>query len=324
MITVFLGTFNRLETLERTVLSYHRFKTPHELVIVDNGSDHPECQAFLRDLERNGRVKKVYRLPACETYPETTVNFNEAMTDQYHHGNAGKWFAVTDADVCFDGTDRRALEVYCRLARKLGTAVGPHLRVDASIPAAYPLRSRVLACETWMLYRRDMERLGRIFYSNTQIDTTFHLFTRRPEFDRLRMDPRRVAAPYDAMHLDWYLDVFHPNREQEILVPDERPLGSWAKSWIRDFWRWMRESPEVALKRLLDEPVDPTDLCNVSFILAWCYQYGVGCEVDLAESWAWLKDAIPFPNDRYWSLESDWRAMIYENDFSALEAVPDA
>ena len=319
-LTVFIGTFDRLETLDRTVASYERLTTPHELVIVDNGTENRECREFLKTLAKEKRVKKVYNLPACVNMEEATDNFNVAIRDTFERGGKDTdWYAVSEADVCFDGTAPDALDYYLYLAIALpGLAVGPHLRVDQGIPAHYPLRSRVLACETWMLYRDEMECFDGIYYNKTQIDTTFHLFPRRRRFDRLRMDPVRVGPPYDAMHLDWYLDITAPNRENGIYIPGERKMGSWGKQWIAHFWAWFQTDPEMAFDSLLLEPTDPTDLCNNSFMLSWCYQYGHGVERDLELSRHWLEAAIPYPNDRYWSRQADWMAMVYDNDFSAL------
>lgn len=315
MITVFIGTCNRLETLERTIASYGHLTEPHELVIVDNGSDDPESLDLLRRFKRD--VKKIYHLPRCDTYEETTANFNVALRDQCD-SKSGDWFAISEADICFDGSHPGSLTVYLELAQELGRAVGPHLRVDGNIPITYPLRSRVLACETWMYYQADMEDLDGIYYNPCQIDTSFHLFPKTRVFNRLKLDPIRVGPPYDAMHLDWYVDVFSPTRENQILIPDKRPLGSWGKSWIRDYWSDFQASPELAFDNLVESVFNPHDLCNNNFMLSWCCQYGIGTDVDLERSQVLLASAIPESADRYWSLEQDWMEMIYENDFECL------
>lgn len=316
MITVFIGTFNRYETLERTVNSYRWMTTPHELVIVDNGTDDPRCRRLLRDLKFQKRVKCVYNLPGCNNMEEATDNFNVAIRDQFET-DGQEWFAVSEADVSFENTHPDAFDVYLEVAEHMQTAVGPHLRVDAEIPTYYPLRSRVLACETWMQYRQDMQEVDGIFFNSCQTDTTFHLFPRTRFFNRLHMNPIRVGPPYDAMHLDWYLNIFEPNYENSVYIPGLRPVGSWGKAWIRDFWFAFQESPEQAYGLLLQMSVIP-DLDNTSFMLSWCHQYGHGCERDLEKSKFFLKRAIPYPNEHYWPYEKNWMAMIYENDFESL------
>lgn len=317
MITVFVGVYNRLETLERTIKSYEQFKTPHEIVIVDNGTDNKICKTFLSCLRRENRIKEIYHLPACESMEEATDNFNIAIRDQHEKGKS-EWFAVTEADVCFEGVDPNTLDVYLELAKYTGKPVGPHLRVDAEIPHGYALRSRVLACETWMLYREDMHWMDDVPYSNTQIDTTFHLFPRTRFFNRLHMDPLRVGPPYTAMHLDWYIDFFNPTEENKILIPNKRPMGSWGKQWLSHYWSWFQKDPEWALSKLLKEPLHPTDFCNNSFMISWAYQYGAGTEIDLDKSHDWLCRAMPYPNDRYWGKEMYWMKYIYKDDFGSL------
>lgn len=315
MITVFIGTFNRLSTLERTIKSYKKFKTPHELVIVDNGSDHPRCIEMLNKLEKH--VKKIYRLPGCNSMEEATHNFNIAIRDQFEKTDS-KWFAISEADVCFEGTDAHALDVYTRIAKEQGTAVGPHLRVS-DIPAHYPLRSRVLACESRLLYKDEMEESDGVFFSKCQIDTTFHLFPRTREFRRLHLNPIRVGPPYDALHLDWYLNIFYPSAENRIYIGGTRPIGSWGKAWLRDYWGWFQYDPTKALENLLQESPNPRDLCNNSFMLSWAYQYGQGCEPDHEKSLYWLKLAIPHTDNRYyWPYEENWLKMVYDSDFSSL------
>lgn len=324
-LTIFVGTYNRLSTLLRTVKSYKHLRTPHELVIVDNGTDHLECLRLLAALEQKKLVRSVYHLPGCVSMEEATDNFNVAIRSEFEHGSGAEWFAVSEADVCFDGSDPRSLDAYISVAEHTGVAVGPHLSVDAGIPVNYPLRSRVLACESRLLYRQDMEwlideRKNEIPYSKCQIDTTFHLFPRTRRFDRLHLDPIRVGPPYDAMHLDWYLDPFKPTRESEIYIPDERPVGSWGKAWLRDWWLWQRElGPEQAFDLLLQEPLNDNDLCNVSFLISWCLQYGHGCNKDLSEAKHWLLAAIPQSDTRYyWPFEDNWLSMVFDDNFDSL------
>jgi glycosyltransferase involved in cell wall biosynthesis len=317
-LTVFIGTFNRLTTLDRTVKSFERMGAGVKLVIVDNGSDHPDCIDFLHDLKRQRRVYKVCHLPRCDVMDELAENFNTAMTAEFETTKS-KWFAVSEADVCFDGTDPQAFEAYIALAKHTGRAAGPHLRVDKNIPACYPLRSRVLACETWMLYHGDMLWFDGIPYSQTQIDTTFHLFPTAPRFKRLHMDPLRVGPPYDAMHLDWYMDVFNPVPENAIYISGQWKVGSWGKDWIRNYWQWYQtEGPERAAELLRGEPMNLDDLCVVSFTHSWIYQYGIGVEADHDTSVDWLRSAIPGNRNLYWDKEADWMAMVYDNDFAAL------
>ena len=319
-LTVFIGTFNRLETLERSVRSYERFSTPHELVIVDNGSDDQRCIDKLAELEKLPYVRKVYSFPGVEDMYGATDHFLTAMKDTPKGDN--DWFAVSEADVCFDGADPRTLAVYIALAKRTGEAAGSHLRVDGDIPRGYPLRSRVISCESRLLYRDTFKWLGKIPYNSWQIDTTFHLFPAHRKFKRLHMNPWRVGPPFDAMHLDWYLNIFEPNVENSIyIVNAKNQVGSWGRQWLADYWNTFQEhGAEIAFEHLVDAPLnDHGDLCINSFMLSWAHQYGVGTEADEAKSLEWLHRAIPSERfAEYWVHEEDWPKMLFENDFSCL------
>lgn len=318
-VTVFLATFNRLDTLSRSVRSFQRFEQPYELVIVDNGSDDPRCVQLLDELEAQPDVAKVYRLPKINSMEELTDNFNVAVRDQYRRKRGrGGWFAVTDADVCFDGTSPDALAAYVKLAKATGCAVGPHTRVDESIPHGYPLRSRVLATESRLLYRSSMSWLGDIPYAPWPIDTTFHVFPRAEEFPRLRMNTLRCGPPYDAMHLDWYVDAFCPTDENWIYLngAGDRGVGSWGGSWLKGFWRWFQRDPQQALEMLRRCYRDTGDLNNNAFMISWCLQHGVA-DPDLDESRRWLDAAVP-DGSPWVAHRDDWLAMIFDDDFSSL------
>ncbi len=323
MITVFLATYNRLDTLARSVKSFDRFTTPYEFVIVNNGTDHPKCIKLLERLEQQPNVRKIHTLGRVRSMNGLTRNFNTAIRDYRRtlKNTDGRWFAVTDADICFERSSRNALDAYMRLAQATGFAVGPHTRVDARLPHGYPLRSRVLATESRLLYKRSMKWYEKIPYSAWQIDTTFHLFPCTREFRRLHMNTVRCGPPYDAMHLDWYLDITKPTEETWLyLAGTKRPgVGSWGNNWIRGYWNLFQQDREKAFHVLAASPRNATDLCNVSFMLSWCHQRGYtpGGKVDMMQSFRELDRAVP-TQSVWWQHRSDWLRMIYRDDFRAL------
>lgn len=318
MITVFIGTFNRLDTLERTVDSYQHLSTPYEIVIVDNGSDHPASLALLGELEKRPEVKKVYSLGLVTSMEELTDNYNIAITDQYPRSKSA-WFAVTDADISFEGSHPGSLAAYIRVAKKTRFAIGPHTRVDTGISKGYPLRSRILATESRLLYRASMEWQGSVPFSYWPIDTTFHLFPREATHRRLKMNTARCGPPFDAMHLDWYIDFFNPTDENWIYVLDDRgAVGSWGRKWLRDIWiLWFEHGPEAMYEALRAVPRDSYDLCNTSFLLSWCSQYGYGTSQDKFKSIMELYNAVP-DHSVWFELLKNSVEMIYEDDFSCL------
>ncbi len=317
MICVFVSTFNRLETLQRSILSFRAQDMDYEVVVVDNGTDHPKCLALLEDLLECPEVKKVWHGPKITSMEELTRNISGALQDDFMLGDGdAEWYAVTDADICFEGSDPRSFEAYIRLALEKGTAAGPHLRVDKDIGRGYPLRNRVLAAETWMLYRDRMEWCDTIPFSRLPIDTTFHLFQAQPTFNRLRMHTVRVGHPYDAMHLDWYQDAFNPTLENEIYIPSG---WSWGGSWIKDFWFRFQEDPEKTFEFMMGLDRSDKVLCNTSLVISWCHQMGAGTAVDLEESRRWLRAAVSHQyRQDFRAVEDDYFAFIYDDDFSAL------
>jgi hypothetical protein len=133
------------------------------------------------------------------------------------------------------------------------------------------------------------------------------------------MDPFRVGPPYDAMHLDWYLNIFKPVPENAIYINGRCQVGSWGKSWLRDYWFWFQESPTMAFERLMGEATNQhNDLCNISFLRSWALQYGHGCEADREQSEWHLATAIPHPHEHYWPFVDNWLKFIYDDDFSSL------
>lgn len=318
MLTIFIGTFNRLDTLTRTIRSYRQFETPYQLVIVDNGSSRPQCRELLNEIECYPEVKKVYRLRKIDSMEKLTANYNIAISDQFQQHEGGDWYAVTDADICFEGTHTQALHSYQRLAEETGCAVGPHTRIDAGLPLCYPLRSRILSTESKLLYKNSMQESYGVYYSAWPIDTTFHLFPARGDHPRLRMNTLRCGPPFDAMHLDWYIDFFNPTEENKIYITKRAGVGSWGRTWIADFFTRFQRDPKKAFEYMRTIPRNLNDLCITSFILSWCYQVGAGCEQDMAAAERSLHEAIPLRFIDYWTHLNDSKQMIFENNFSCL------
>lgn len=315
-LVIFLATFNRLDTLERSIASYRQLSTPYELVIIDSGSDYPKSIELLERIEQLPEVRKVYTLGKIDSMAALTLNFDVALRDAYSSASEGDWFAVTDVDICFDGSHPDSLETYVRLAKAIDNTVGPHLRVDGGISHGYPLRSRVLSLESRLVYKRAMQQHDGIFYSPLPIDTTFQLFPATSEFRRLLMNTVRVGPPYDAMHLDWYTDAFAPSEENEVYIPSG---WSWGGSWILDFWRRFQEDRRAAFEFMHTVPRPDDVVSNAAFIISWCYQEGAGVEKDIDESKRWLRAAIPPWYEKECLLvEDDWLDFIYDDSFGAL------
>ena len=325
-LTVFVSTFNRIDTLTACVAALEAQERPKRIVIVDNGSRDPSAVRLLDELAEDYMV---YRYPAIEDVPAeegddakhggesmsaVQRNISRAFREEWDAGRRPPWFGVTDADVSVDGR-ADSLDVFIRLAEKTGRAIGPHLQVNAH--PNYPLRSAVMLTQSRVLFRGRMKWLGDIPYSDDPIDTTFHLFPSSPSFNRLGMETFRVGAPWWSTHLDWRIDVLNPTEENFAYILGCGEAASWGGRWIRGMFSAFIRSPEEAFALLEAERMTHSDYFYPGFMLSWMLQYGHGCEQDMERSREVLRAAIPD-----WSpcrdYEQHWDALVYGDDLSCL------
>lgn len=325
-LTIFVSTFNRLGTLANCLACLRRQDHPHRVVIVDNGSTHPEAVEYLELLSEDYTV---YWMPRIEDVPAqegdedahggnsmqaVQRNVQECFRREWYAEPRPRWYAMTDADVWLDGP-HNSLDIYMALAEEIGYAVGPHLRL--SVHDNYPLRACALIQHARIMFRDRMEWFGEIPFSRDPIDTTFHLFPASPTFNRLGMETVRVGPPWTATHSDWLIDICNPTVENHAYILGCGEAASWGGRWLRPvFEKWL-ESPEAAFEYLLTEKPTYEDYFHPWFMLAWMYQYGHGCEVDLKKSRSYMRKAIP----RWapvWEFAEDWDALVYRNDQSFL------
>lgn len=325
-LTVFVGTFNRLDTLERCLVNLERQTYPKKIVIVDNGSTWWAAKSFLNQLEGH---YKVYRLPGNEDV-ETTAddeknhggrtmtavanNYSSAFQAEIEAGRETAWFAVCDCDTAPDG-DPDSITRYVTLAEELDCAVGPHLSLN--VHRNYPLRSLALIQNARVLFRHRMLWHEEIPYSWDDIDSTFHLFPASPRFERLGMRTARVGYPYWTTHTDWLLDALDPTDENNAYILGSSTAASWTGTWIKEWWAAWQGSSEAAFELLSDYVSERDDYVPERFILSWMLQYGHGCEVDVERSRVVLWNAMPSWSP-CWEYEKHWEDLVYDDDQSCL------
>lgn len=323
-LTVFVSTFNRIDTLTSCIAALERQTHPKRIVIVDNGSSHPDGIRLLDSLPYT-----VYRLPRIEDVPAeegdedahggesmqaVQRNVSEAMRREWETQPHPDWFAVTDADVWVDGaTD--SLDAYIELAESTGRAIGPHLRLDTH--PNYPLRAAAIIQHARILFRADMTWRHGYPFSIDPIDTTFHLFPAGPSFNRLGMDTARVGPPYVATHSDWCIDILNPTVENNAYILGSGEAASWGGRWIRDFFSAFHRDREEAYALVARQQKTYEDYFYPWFMQSWMLHNGYGCDQDLERSRGLLRDAVPSWSP-CWPFERHWDAMVYDNDFSCL------
>lgn len=325
-LTIFVSTFNRLGTLANCLACLRRQDREHRVVIVDNGSTHPEAVEYLELLSQDYTV---YWMPRIEDVPKddgddaahgghsmqaVQRNVQECFRQEWNEQPRPQWYGMTDADVHLDGPSD-SLDTYISLAEHLGYAVGPHLRLDTH--DNYPLRAGAILQHARILFRDRMEWHGEIPFSRDPIDTTFHLFPAGPTFNRLGMETVRVGFPWVATHSDWMIDILNPTVENHAYILGCGEAASWGGRWLRPMFEKWLESPEEAFEYLLTERKTYEDYFHPWFMLSWMYQHGHGCEPSLSASKRYLRKAIPD-----WAPIRDfrqhWHALVYDNDHSCL------
>ena len=325
-LTVFVGTFNRTDTLYGCIRYLEDQRHPVKIVIVDNGSKDPEAIRYMDELQDHHTVCwmpgiEEYEARAGdegahggETMQAVAHNYQEAMRREWKTAERPSWYAVCDADTWLDGHPY-SIDAYIELALRLNRAVGPHLKLN--VGRHYPLRSAALILNARILFRSHMRESAFLPWSPDDIDSTFHLFPAGPVFNRLKMDTARVGPPYDATHSDWLLDFTNPSHENHAYILGCGEAASWGGRWLTGFFRAWLESPETAFR--LIEGTEPwqDDYFYEGFILSWMLQHGHGCQVDLERSKRTLRDAFPAWSP-CWEYEQHWDALVYDDDQSCL------
>lgn len=325
-LTVFIGTFNRIETIAGCIRYLERQRRPVRIVVVDNGSTDYGARRYLDQL---GSIYTVCRLPGIDEQPQSegdgdehgghamqavSRNYSEAMRQEWETQPRPTWYAVCDADTWLDGHSD-SLDAYVGLAERTGRAVGPHLKLN--VGRSYPLRSAALILNARILFRHHMQDTDGIPWSPDDIDSTFHLFPTAPVFRRLKMDTARVGPPFDATHSDWCLDFLNLTHENHAYILGCGEAASWGGRWLTGFTRaWLR-SPEAAFELLSKVRPWQDDYFYEGFMLSWMLQYGHGCDIDLERSRLVLRASFPKWSP-CWEYEHCWDALVYDDDQTCL------
>jgi hypothetical protein len=215
-LPVFVISYNRADALKRVVASYRRQTQPVEIIIHDNGSDDPATLALLDELSLAG--VKIYRRSPIGS-PNDLNLVNESVTDYFQAWAEPSRYVVTDCDIDLGTASADALFLYDELLDQFRRAacVGPMLRIS-DISQNYFLFNHVMNRHIGQFWRQDplftSTSLGRIAYIEAPIDTTFALHRAGEPFCRLKQG-LRTYFPYEATHLDWYLEKDAPDSYYE-------------------------------------------------------------------------------------------------------------
>lgn len=219
MIPVYINVFNRLTTTRNLVEQVRRLHNA-EPVIVDNASDYQPLLDW-------------YDTRPCEV---TRLKVNLGHHAPWLSGEIQKdnspVYAVTDCDIDIDGVPADVLSVLSepfawRNSRPVKSGLA--LRID-DLP---DWQTEVKAWEKrWWAIRIACPSTHTWY--RAAIDTTFALHTARTTLrqvqDVARTAAVRLAGPYQARHMPWYLDCENLDEENRNYFATASGSNSWKPS----------------------------------------------------------------------------------------------
>jgi hypothetical protein len=206
-IPTFLISFNRGAMLERVIGSIKRLNRPTEIIVHDNGSSDPTTLAILDNLEKNGT--RVVRREAI-TSADDLNQVNDTVQEFFANWSEPSRYIVSDGDVDMSVSAPETLDVYDELLNSYRQveSIGPMLKIN-DIPRTYPLFNQVINRHVEQFWHKQPEwsetSFGPVAFLPTCIDTTFAMQRAGEPYRRLK-PALRVYEPYEAQHLDWYID----------------------------------------------------------------------------------------------------------------------
>ena len=209
-LPLILISFNRGQYLRKTVTSYLRQTVPLEIFIHDNGSNDLDTLNTLSWLEGIGL--KVFRRSAIKHAGELSL-VNETV-ELALRGRVMP-YAVSDCDVDISIARFDAFSVYLEILSNHPEfdCVGPMLRI-ADIPRSYPLFGKVMERHIEQFWGKQpvwiSTNAGKVAVLPSRIDTTLAVYQAGLPYERHR-SALRVYRPFEALHLDWYVDDKTPS-----------------------------------------------------------------------------------------------------------------
>lgn len=212
IVPVFIIVYNRVWCLERCFRAVRAMAPRQPVVFINNGSDYGPCLEWLEARRAEGNT--VYDRPTIHTHNDLYRSIRESVSRWVAENGAVKAYIVTDPDVELANPTLpwiRTLWSVLKRWPRLDCA-GPSLRIK-DIPDTYPLKQSVLATER-PYWRKSMIRKKPVRFFKAPIDTTFAMY--RGSYRKRDVTfGARLAPPFVAAHLDWYLNP-------AALSPDQR------------------------------------------------------------------------------------------------------
>lgn len=227
-------SYNRADFLLQSIASYRAQTVPVRIVVHDNGSTDPATLAALDELERQGAM--VFRRPPIRSADDLN-QVDETVQEYSRTQSYAGPYAVTDCDIDLSSARPDALELYLDLLDQFPEieCAGPMLRI-ADVPRSYALFQQAMerhVSQFWHAEPRFVQtRLGRVAVLHCPFDTTLAIHRAGQPFRRLRKG-FRVYHPFEARHLDWYIEI---GAEDTYRATSSPHISHWNNAnYIRQF-----------------------------------------------------------------------------------------
>lgn len=229
---VFFISYNRGDALQSAIASVKQQDQQTDIIVHDNGSDDPATMCVLDDLTSKGI--KVER--CCQIYTADDLNsVNNTVVSFFADWAEPARYVVSDCDIDIGIASASALRVFDELLNlnRHVESVGPMLRIE-DIQQSYPLYAHVMNRHIEQFWHKQpniiQTTLGAAAIIEGVIDTTFALNRAGEPYRRMK-SALRVYEPYEARHLDWYLEDIGTAPYAATSSPD---ISHWGNSSQQD------------------------------------------------------------------------------------------
>nr|QFG74760.1 MAG: hypothetical protein [Megaviridae environmental sample] len=230
-IPIFIIVHNQYEILKKTVESCEKYiKTPIEIIFHNVCSTYFETINYLNTKQIEGYT--VYKSEVNNHH--TVIN---SIKDYISKNPECEYIVMTDADIELNNVNGNILEFYIYLLHKLKKiSVGPMLKID-DIPDEYYQKKVAIAGHTNMYWKHPGKTIlfknKEYKYLECGTDTTFQLFSAKNIPQNFpHTNSIRTYQPYDARHLDWYVDPNNLSPCQLYYLNNTSNISHWNnKNW---------------------------------------------------------------------------------------------
>jgi hypothetical protein len=222
-IPIFILFSERVSSLFEAIRSFHKYiKTCFNIIIFDDDSQYTEAVSALHWLDRTNsfRVTVHYSKEKWNGFGELFEYF-KSFIESYLQNLDTDVFVISDPDCALDSSPGNILLIYREIL--LNNLTGYYLRgVGASIRwDDWPMQSANLSYEAnFRLMKAQTLTIGdrNFYYLDAKVDTTFVMYRKMDEFQRLARPTIRMLPPLGVRHLDFYLSRDRLSKDYEIYL----------------------------------------------------------------------------------------------------------